>query len=297
MPGIFFKPTKRRDFLKSISAASGALVLSGCATRTASNGQPELHLALLSDTHVPGDRHGEFRGFNPWENLHRTIPEVVKERPDAVLLNGDAARLEGHREDYAAVKSLLEPIAAFAPVYIGMGNHDDRNQFAKEFKTPASLKQNIKNKHVLVIDEGWMRLVILDSLLYTNRTAGLLGKAQRAWLAEDLAKNNDKPSIIFIHHTLGDGDGECLDARELFEIVKPHRQVKAIFYGHSHVWELGRHGHLQLINLPAVGYNFSDQQPVGWVDARFQPEGVELTLHAFGGNRADDGKTSRIKWL
>ena len=70
--------------------------------------------------------------------------------------------------------------------------------------------------------------------------------------------------------------------RRGFEIVRPHRQVKAIFYGHSHVWELDHRQHLQLINLPAIGYNFRDQDPVGWVDARFHRQGVDLTLHAFG---------------
>lgn len=296
MPGIFYTRSERRSFLKTIAAASGALVVSGCATRIGSDRKQELHLALLSDTHVPADRKGEFRGFNPWQNLSRTIPEVVSARPDGVLLNGDAARLEGHEADYAQVKTLLEPVAAFAPVYIGMGNHDDRTQFAKVFKTPAGLRQPLKNKHVLVVDEDWMRFIVLDSLLYTNKTAGLLGKEQRAWLANYLQANQDKPTIIFVHHTLGDGDGECLDARELFEIVQPRKNVKAIFYGHSHVWNLAQRDHLKLVNLPAVGYNFADNQPVGWVDARFDPHGVNLTLHAFGGNRAEDGKATRIDW-
>jgi hypothetical protein len=64
-----------------------------------------------------------------------------------------------------------------------------------------------------------------------------------------------------------------LDTDRLFDLLRPHRHVKAIFYGHSHVWELGRHDRLQLINLPAVGYNFNDKDPVGWVDARFRAAG------------------------
>ncbi|MGN6387548.1 MAG: metallophosphoesterase [Verrucomicrobiota bacterium] len=296
MPGIFYTQTERRSFLKTIAAGTGALVVSGCATRRADASQKKLHLALLSDTHIPGDRKNGYRGFNPWENLKRTVPEVVAARPDGVLLNGDAARLEGHAEDYAQVKELLEPVASFAPVYIGMGNHDDRGQFAKVFKTPASLKQNVQNKHVLVVDEDWMRVIVLDSLLYTNKTAGYLGKNQRDWLATYLQTNSEKPAVIFVHHTLGDGEGECHDARELFEIAGANKQVKAIFYGHSHVWSLGQKDRLKLINLPAVGYNFSDQQPVGWVDARFDLRGVDLTLHAFGGNRTDDGKTTRVEW-
>src|SRR2546422_5539601 len=43
-----------------------------------------------------------------------------------------------------------------------------------------------------------------------------------------------RPTLLFVHHTLGDGDGELLDVQRLFELVRPQRKVKAIFYGHSH---------------------------------------------------------------
>jgi hypothetical protein len=87
-----------------------------------------------------------------------------------------------------------------------------------------------------------------------------------------------------------------LDANRLFEIIRPHRQVKAIFYGHSHAWNLSERQGVKLINLPAVGYNFADHEPVGWVDARFRRNGVDLTLHAIAGNRDQNGKTSRVLW-
>ena len=45
-----------------------------------------------------------------------------------------------------------------------------------------------------------------------------------------------------------------------------------------------------------VGYNFSDEEPVGWVDAVFTPRGVDLKLNAFGGNREGDGKTKSLTW-
>ncbi len=96
---------------------------------------------------------------------------------------------------------------------------------------------------------------------------------------------------------MGQGDGELLDADRLFEIVTPHSEVKAIFYGHSHVWSLTERDHLKLINLPAVGYNFADKEPVGWVDSIFRPNGVDLTLHAFAGNRNEDGKKFVINWV
>jgi hypothetical protein len=73
--------------------------------------------------------------------------------------------------------------------------------------------------------------------------------------------------------------------------------VKAIFYGHSHVWEFKQHDRLQLVNLPAVGYNFKDGDPVGWVDARFDPNGVSLTLRVLIGKHADDKRVRRLDWI
>jgi len=297
MPSLFFEPLDRRRFLTATSLGAAALGISGChgPERRASSGT--FHLALLSDTHTPADRKNEYRGFKPWENLEKTVPQVAAVRPQAVLLNGDAARLEGLPADYEEVRSLLEPIAAFAPIYIGLGNHDDRANFSKAFPTQQNLRVKVSDKQVLVLEEDFMRIILLDSLLYTNKTPGLLGRQQRRWLSEYLATTSDKPIAIFVHHTIGDEDGELLDASRLFEIVQRHKQVKAIFYGHSHVWELKRRNDLHLVNLPAVGYNFKDADPVGWVDARFDPRGVQLTLHVLAGKHPDDRRGRRLDWV
>jgi hypothetical protein len=102
--------------------------------------------------------------------------------------------------------------------------------------------------------------------------------------------------MLFVHHTLSDGDGDLLDVDRLFEVIRPHTKVKAIFYGHSHEYSYGRHQGVHLVNLPAVGYNFADKEPVGWVDAIFTSGGVRLTLKTIGGNRAADGETRSLSW-
>jgi 3',5'-cyclic-AMP phosphodiesterase len=301
MPGIFYQPVQRRNFLKVISAAGAGAVFSGCratprlATTNTAPGKI-VHLALLSDTHIPADRINGNRGFNPWENLKKIVPEVVETRPEGVILCGDAARTEGLLGDYNELRELLAPIASFTPVYIALGNHDDRANFNKVFTHPAGERAGIKDKHVLVLDQESFRIVILDSLLYVNKVAGFLGKEQRAWLAQFLATQADKPTVIFVHHTLEDNDGDLLDVRQLFEMIAPHRHVKSIFFGHSHVWSITERQNVKLINLPAVGYNFRDQDPVGWVDAKFDAAGVDLTLRAFAGNTAEDRRITRVDW-
>jgi Icc protein len=298
MPSFFDATLGRRAFLKTVSLAATATAISlrGFSSQ-AQEGGKTFRVALLSDPHIPADPANEFRGFKPVENFKRITPEVVEMKPELVILNGDAARLEGKVEDYQAVAELLKPINAIAPVCVSMGNHDDRTNFATVFKSNTGEKQKVTGKNVLVLEHELMRLVVLDSLMYTNKSAGQLGKAQRDWLAKYLPKASDRPVVIFVHHSLDpEKDGDLVDVDHLFEILKPNAHVKSIIYGHSHVWALSERQGVKLINLPAIGYNFGDKEPVGWVEARFDPKGVELTLRAFGGNTADNGKKFDVKW-
>ncbi|PYM14444.1 MAG: hypothetical protein DME18_06725 [Verrucomicrobia bacterium] len=297
MPGILYQPSSRRRFVFTAAKAfAGAFLIRELNLIGEEVAQKSVHFALLSDTHIPADPKNEYRGFFPWENLKKAVPQVADARPEGVIIDGDAARLTGETADYEAVKQLLAPLAERMPVFIGLGNHDDRENFFKVFENPPGTRQKISGKHVLVIERPSLRFVILDSLLYTNKVAGLLGKSQREWLGRFLGDSDGRPTILFVHHTLGDGDGELLDVQRLFELVRPQRKVKAIFYGHSHKYAFSQDDGIHLINIPAVGYNFSDEEPVGWVDAFFTPQGADLKLNAFGGNRAGDGKTKSLTW-
>ena len=297
MPSILTALEDRRTFVRNGVLTTAALTLGsfGRPLQGASSTE-HYHLAILSDTHIPADALNEFRGFKPWENLKRIVPDIVASNPQGALINGDAARLTGEPEDYIQLKKLLEPVASHCPIYVGMGNHDDREHFNKVIQPDAATKADVTDKHVLVIEHPIVRIIQLDSLLYVDKVAGLLGKSQREWLDRFLTESSNKPTVLFVHHTLGDNDGDLLDADKMFDILRPHSQVKAVFYGHSHTYVYGWREGKHLINLPAVGYNFNDDQPVGWMNGRFHKQGVDLTLNAFGGNLNDHGKTVSLRW-
>jgi 3',5'-cyclic-AMP phosphodiesterase len=300
MPGIFYQPIDRRKFLSISSRALAGLALAAEVKVFAQDSSAErkpIHLALLSDTHIPADPKNENRKFFPQANLKSVVAQVIEARPEGVFLNGDAARLTGEVEDYDALKGLLAPLAAQMPVYISMGNHDDRDNFLKVFENPSGARQKVTSKYVLVIEWPALRFIVLDSLLYVNKTAGLLGKTQREWLVKYLEHSDTRATVLFVHHTLKDGDGDLLDVARLFETIRSHKKVKAIFYGHSHEYAFGQENGVHLVNLPAVGYNFNDKEPVGWVDAMFTSKGVDLVLKAFGGNRSNDGKSTSLTWM
>jgi hypothetical protein len=95
---------------------------------------------------------------------------------------------------------------------------------------------------------------------------------------------------------LSDGDGDLLDVPRLFSMIAPIRKVKAIVYGHSHVYGYSEFEGIHLINLPAVGYNFSDSAPVGWVQAQIGNGGGNFVLHAVAGNNDSDGGITKLAW-
>ncbi len=274
------------------------LRLLGATAVTISTHAKESHVrwALLSDTHISADTANEYRGFHPYDNLRRVVPEVADWKPEGLLINGDLARQEGLPADYELFKKCLTPLAG-VPAGFTLGNHDDRSNFFRTVGKPASGEpQAVKEKHVVVVQHGGLRMILLDSLYQVNQAAGLLGKGQRAWLDSYLQSVDATPVLIFVHHTLDDGDSSMLDADRFLRIAVKHRKVKAIFYGHSHHYGYDTMDGLHLVNQPAVGYNFADSEPVGWLQAVLSTEGAELTLHAIGGNRRSDGQKRALSW-
>lgn len=277
----------RRDFLQALGAG---VMVAGAATAGT-------RWALLSDTHIPTDPENGYRGFKPFDNLSRIVPDIIRFAPDGVVISGDLAREEGLASDYLALKTLLEPLAGRAPVALALGNHDDRDNFIAAFALQAAGERaDVNQKCVSIVSPSVVRLILLDSLAFPHYVAGLLGKQQREWLDTYLTAPSTIPTLLFVHHTLDDGDQALLDFEKLLSIAQKHRQVKAIFYGHSHIYKSDTVQGLHLVNLPAVGYNFRDSAPVGWVQAVFTPEGAQLTLQAIGGDTSEHGKTRSFAW-
>lgn len=287
----------RRNLLKAAALTGGITLLGSCRSWQRLQGQDRaVHWALLSDTHVPADTENNYRGFYPYRNMQKVAPQIAQTQTDGLIITGDLARLEGLPGDYAHARELLAPIVDTRPVCVGLGNHDHRENFLAAFADQVTGEQGVQGRHAVVIDAGPVRLIVLDSLFHVNQAAGLLGRTQRNWLAAYLQAHNDKPAILFFHHTVDDGDGDLLDAPRLFDMIRPARAVKALVFGHSHVYQFTQREGVHLINLPACGYNFGDDQPVGWVEAKLTARGGEFRVHAIAGNTAMDGQTTQVRW-
>jgi 3',5'-cyclic AMP phosphodiesterase CpdA len=207
------------------------------------------------------------------------------------------ARLNGEPGDYGRFTGFIDPLAERMPLVATMGNHDDRKNARSALTKRAGEVEPVEKKFVTTIDAGPLRFILLDSLLATNVTPGQLGNAQRAWLANYIDEQGSKPLIVFVHHNPDPRSDEALvDAERLLELLVARPAVKALFFGHTHVYSLARQDGLHLVNLPAVGYNFADGNPVGWVDATFTEKGADLKLNAIAGETRDNGKISHLAW-
>lgn len=228
MPGIYDTPMSRKKFLAASAGMAGAF--SPLARRASALQEiAPARLALLSDTHIPKVASDGYRGFVPADNLKQVVQQVTSVPGQAAIINGDAARLVGEQDDYVVLKELLQPVAEKMPVHIGLGNHDDRQNFFKVFPQDAEQTGLVKGKHVSSFALAGTRFVVLDSLLYVNKVAGLIGKAQREWIEGFLQDPDERPIVFFVHHTLGDGDGDLLDFDRVFHTAAATQKSQSDF--------------------------------------------------------------------
>lgn len=288
----------RRSFISQTIFSGAALSALSFPSQLLAQGQPKdfSRWALFSDTHISANIVDSYRGFVPYDNMKKVVKGVLESRADGVVITGDLARLQGLKEDYALVDSFLHEFPKEMPVYIALGNHDQRSVFFETFPNLPGEKFLNKNKHVTVVKNGLIQMILLDSLFVTNTTPGFLGKEQRVWLQNYLTANTDLPTFLFLHHPLGDEDAQLLDTEYLLKLIAPFSQVKAVIFGHSHMYQFFEKNGVHFINLPSTAYNFKDTEPLGWVEAVFRKDQGEITLHAIAGNMEQDKVTKTLKW-
>ena len=300
---LYIPPVSRRAFLAQSAAAMAAMAVGRPAFAAETDKD---FFALLSDTHVPSDPATTARGVNMTDNLTHTVTQLLalKDKPAAVLVNGDCAYLKGLPGDYANFAKLVHPLsAAGLPLYLTMGNHDAREPLYDAIASQRPDLPPVASKHVSVVSSPHADWYLLDSLFQTDVVTGELGEAQLKWLGQVLDKGGEKPALVVVHHNPQfEPYGEdkawsgIKDSTALFELLESRKRVKAFIYGHTHDWSISRRGRLHLVNLPPVAYVFADGKPNGWVEARTQHDGIKLRLNAHDPQHPQHGETVELKW-
>lgn len=149
-------------------------------------------IAQITDVHIGFDRD------NPEEaNLSRFRALLARlaqgpNRPDMVLLTGDLTE-HGDAPSYARLAGALADCPL--PVWPIPGNHDTREAFRAAFPHVPVREGFVQ----YALDGGSLRLLMLDTL-EEGRHGGAFCDARAAWLADALAAEPDRPTLIVLHH-------------------------------------------------------------------------------------------------
>lgn len=298
LPGV-----SRRAFLAGSLAGLAGVSLSRVGW---GNVKTDCQLAWLSDTHIPSSPDVAARDVNMTANLKQVVQELLalKQRPEAVLINGDCAYLKGLPEDYANLADCVAPLhAADIPLHVTMGNHDDRQPLYDALKQIDGQASPVQTKHVGIIETPFANLFLIDSLFEVNVVTGELGPQQLTWLGRALDERKDRPAVVVGHHNMqfeappeGTRWGGIKDTSALLETLTSRAHVKAYVFGHTHNWSISRKGDLHMINLPPVAYVFGAGKPNGWVHTRLHAEGMTLTLHTIDPGHPQHQEQVEIAW-
>ncbi|HEV7401376.1 MAG TPA: metallophosphoesterase [Chthoniobacteraceae bacterium] len=299
-------PLFRRQFIRR-SVLGGLAILTWRQGASAA-GVDANRWALLSDPHIAADPAAtrpvaNAAAVNMTEHLRVTVAELTARdtRPVGLIVNGDCPFDVGLPADYTQFLELLKPIAELkVPMHFTLGNHDHRENFWAALTDQAALPRPVEGKQISVIETPLANWFLLDSLEKTKATPGVLGEAQRTWLAKALDERANKPALLMVHHNPVSSDpaksSGLTDSEELFQVIMPRKQVKAVFFGHTHRWDPTQREGLHLVNLPAVAYPFGANQPTGWVDCQLAENGMKLELRAHDTAHAAHGVVREFAW-
>lgn len=267
------------------------------------------HIALLSDTHIAGDKtvrkvNKDQSETNMWDNIVAACKAVLSpagpDRAAAAIVTGDLAYLRGLDQDYKVFLEGIDPLRqAGLGVHVLMGNHDDRANFFKGVPTQlVSQQQEVVDRQIGILETPNANLFMLDSLDKTNVTPGKLGEQQLAWLAKALDARANKPAIILGHHDPDFGTKKMgiVETEAFLKLIGERKQVKAYVYGHTHNYAVVEKEGIFFVNLPPVAYVFGPTRPSGWMDLRIGKDGAVFELRSLDGKHPDHGKKHDLKW-
>lgn len=289
----------RRNFI--LGSATTCLGLSSPKSCfSADNKINQNRFALLADTHIAEDPERVLRGAKMSEHLEKVCQQLIKLEvtPARAFIDGDCAVTAGESGDYATLLKLLQPVRDHGiPFHLALGNHDHRERMWEGIKFTKD-DSVLEEKHVSLIKTPRVNWIVLDSLIRVNHTPGEIGEHQLKWLKETLDKHSNQPVMIMIHHnpTLSGNKNSLTDTKALYDVIVPAKQVKAVFFGHTHNWNINQYEGIHLVNLPPVAYVFSKGKPSGWVDCLVSDDSMQLTLHSLNKNHDEHMKTHQLKW-
>ena len=214
-----------------------------------------LKFIVISDLHIVPE--GTLsHGLDTLERFETAVEFVNTRHHDAdfVVIAGDLAD-RGEKAAYARLENLIAQINL--PVYLTLGNHDDRDTFLDHFGPSFANAQTGAIDHV--IDRQDHRVIVLDSSV-PGRISGALDAAQMTWLAGQLSNAGDRPVIIVLHHNITrfhvPTDEIILEnGSEFAALLASYGNVRQVISGHVHMSVSGQVQGVPFCTIAGSHYN------------------------------------------
>lgn len=167
--------------------------------------------------------------------LRRVIADIkkMKRQPDIVVMTGDLAE-QGRGASYKALRTEL--LSFDIPTYFAMGNHDEKTALAACFPDTEFNQGYLQYS----INEGSLRIIAIDTS-EAGRHGGAFCETRANWLAAELAKAPNKPTLIAMHHPPTDSGIPWLTtpdnaawAQRFKAVINTHSNIVHIMCGHVH---------------------------------------------------------------
>lgn len=195
--------------------------------------QSKYYIVQISDTHLFGDKNRKINGANPYQNLKTVMSSIatLPYKPELIVVTGDLSQ-DCTFESYQHLANLLN--RANIKYTLMPGNHDDVNVINSVFDFNWA-KDNVD--YSLEVN-NWF-FYMLDTSVYPEEK-GFLSDKQLEQFNTALKKNQNKPTIVFMHHHPVLVNSKWIDksilhdSSKYLDIVKNNNQIKAVLFGHIH---------------------------------------------------------------
>ncbi len=227
-----------------------------------------IRILQFSDSHLFGKDGKTICGLDPSQTFSQTLTLARKtDWPvDAVFLTGDNsqdATIESYNRLLILLKDKLLDKES-VPVYCLPGNHDD----------PKVMEKSFSNSAIQVVKEfvmGPWAFVFLDSNI-PGSPKGWLAPNELDFIEKSLKNLKDKMVIVALHHHVYPVGSAWMDTmvvgngREFLDLLKIHKNVKGVIYGHVHQDVVVEMNGMKLMAAPSTCFQFKPNSPTFGLD-------------------------------
>ena len=238
-------------------------------------------LVQLADLHIGAG----WVQTDPLETLSATVDAVrrLDVAVDAVLVLGDLVE-HGFEEEYAQARAELERLDA--PLYVAMGNRDDRGLLRRQFGLEPAEGEPLHYATNL----GPARLIVLDTTI-PGKDGGKLDAESLAWLERELAARPQEPTLLAMHHpplVTGSPAWDRIALTEpsragLADTLDRHPQVRQILGAHLHRPLFAQFAGRPLTVAPSTYVQFPLRLHASELDPAAEPPGYVVHVVLDGG--------------